>query len=76
MGKEEHEEKMAICPVGRFFLDLEMFLKGRSSFSKHMNQARIEFLKAVRSLVDERISQLEKNQEAVKQKKATRIKVQ
>ena len=76
MSKEKNNAEMVLCPVGRFFLDLQKFPKGKSKFSGHMNKARIEFLKAIRSLVDERIEQLEKGSETKKQKKASKIKVE
>ena len=76
MGKEKNNEETVVCPVGRFFLDLQRLSKGKSKFSGHMNKARIEFLKAIRSLVDERIEHLEKGSESRKQKKASKIKVE
>ena len=61
MGKEKrHEEEMVICPVGRFFLDMERVAGRKSKFMEHLDRSRIEFLKAVRTLVDERIQDLEK----------------
>ena len=75
MSKEKNNEAMAVCPVGRFFLDLQAFSNRKSKFSSHMNNAGIEFLKAIRSLVDERIEHLEKGSRPEKQKKASKIKV-
>ncbi len=40
-----------------------------------MTQSRIEILKGIRSLVDERIEQLDKKKSAKTKKKATKIKV-
>ena len=75
MSKEKNNEELAVCPVGRFFLDLQGLSNRKSKFSSHMNNARIEFLKAIRSLVDERIEYLEKGSKSKKQKKASKIKV-
>jgi hypothetical protein len=41
-----------------------------------MTQSRIEFLKGIRCLVDERIENLEKQHSARSQKKRTKIKVE
>lgn len=76
MVKEKHKEEMVICPVGRFFSDLEEFFGEKSKFFDHLNQSRIEFLKAVRSLVDERIESLEKKGSKGGKKKMTKIKVE
>ena len=66
---------MTICPVGRFFLDLENVLGKKSDFFKHMTRSRIEFLKAMRSVLDERITTLEKAGTSTAKKRMTRIKV-
>jgi hypothetical protein len=61
MGKKKHaDDKGVLCPVGRFFSELERGDERRSQFFKHLSRARVEFLKAVRSLVDERIDVLER----------------
>ena len=60
MAKEKHKEEMMYCPVARFFSDLEKISERKSAFFEHLNSSRIEFLKAIRSLVDERIDSLEK----------------
>ena len=61
MGKKQDEERSALmCPVGRFFMDLDKMAGKKSKFFDHLSRSRIEFLKAVRSLVDERIQTLEK----------------
>ena len=76
MAKEKVENEVVLCPVGRFFLDLEKMRGGKSKFSEHMSRSRVEFLKAIRSLVDERIESLEKKTADKGKKKATRIKVE
>jgi hypothetical protein len=43
------------CPVGTFFRDVERTFGKKSSFIDHMTQSRIEVLKGIRSLVDERV---------------------
>ena len=75
MAKEKHKEEKFHCPVGRFFEDLEGLQGGKSEFFGHLNQSRLEFLKAIRSLVDAKIENIEKKS-AKKGKKATKIKVE
>ena len=74
MVKKKEEERVA-CPVGKFFMDLQKLSRTRFKFFEHMDLSRIEFLKAIRSLVDERIEGLEEKKRSKQGKKATRIKV-
>ena len=76
MAKEKNKEEIFVCPVGKFFSELERLSPDKSKFFKHLNQSRVEFLKAVRSLLDERIENLEQRQEGKRAKKATKIKVE
>jgi hypothetical protein len=76
MAAKKSESQMAICPVGKFFMDIENVFGKKSDFLKHMTQSRIEFLKAMRTLLDERIDTLEKAKSSKKKKKRmTKIKV-
>jgi len=75
MAQKKVEEDVFVCPVGKFFSDLEKVSLKKSKFFEHLNLSRVEFLKAIRSLVDERIQDLE--QKASKsEKRATKIKVE
>jgi hypothetical protein len=76
MGKKHHDEEMVVCPVGRFFMDLEKSSARRSKFFEHLDRSRIEFLKALRSLLDESIDAMEKKERSGRGKKATRIEVE
>jgi hypothetical protein len=76
MAKRKDEGDTFECPVGRFFSDMEKIAGRKSKFFKHMSKSRIEFLKAVRSLVDERIETLEKQDSSKARKRATKIKVE
>jgi hypothetical protein len=71
--KHKKEEKFH-CPVGRFFEDLEGLQGGKSEFFDHLNKSHLEFLKAIRSLVDGKIEHIEKKTR--KKKKATKIEVE
>jgi hypothetical protein len=74
--EKKHKEEKFQCPVGRFFEDLEGLHGGsKSEFFDHLNKSRLEFLRAIRSLVDEKIEHMEKKG-AKKKKKATKIKVE
>jgi hypothetical protein len=77
MAKQK-EEEMVVCPVGKFLLDLQKGLKGsrkKSKFFEHLDLSRIEFLKALRSLIDDRIEGLEEKKSSRQEKKATKIEV-
>jgi hypothetical protein len=76
MGKKKNEEEVLSCPVGRFFSDLEKLPWTKSEVYTHLNQAKVEFLKTIRSLVDERIETLEKKSATKNKKKMTKIEVQ
>jgi hypothetical protein len=76
MGKKADEREVALCPVGRFFLELEKVSGKKSDFLEHLTLSRIEFLKAIRSLVDERIEDLEKKGSKRGKRKAKKITVE
>jgi hypothetical protein len=60
MAKESLREEMMSCPVVRFFSDLEKTYGRKSPFFEHLKNSRIEFLTAIKSLIDGRIDSLEK----------------
>jgi hypothetical protein len=76
MGSEKNEKETVLCPVGRFFMDLEKTAGERSAFFEHLNNSRVEFLKAVRALVDERIGHLEGKGQTRDQDRMTKIEVE
>ena len=76
MAKKKVEDEVFVCPVGKFFSDLEKVSRRKSKFFEHMNLSKVEFLKAIRSLVDERIEDLEKKGSSKGEKRATKIKVE
>jgi hypothetical protein len=75
MAKGKNNQETISCPIARIFSEMEKAYGRKSTFFNHLHQSQIEFLKAVRSLVDDRINELEKKKEIGK-KKATRIKVE
>ena len=76
MNEKKNRDEIVCCPVGEFFSDLENTFGKKSKFFKHMNQSRIEFLRAIRALVDEGIEALENKGSPKRGKKATKIKVE
>ena len=76
MAEKKINEETIACPVGTFFRELENAFGRRSRFFEHMTQARVEFLKGLRSLIDERIAHLEKKDSKKPRKKMTKIKVE
>jgi len=75
MEKHADEKEPTLCPVGRFFAELEKRGGRESGFCDHLNRSRIEFLKAIRSLVDEGIERMEKRNAGVT-RRATKIDVE
>lgn len=81
MEKErvEREEMMAEesfeCPVGQLFGCLKRSFGPKSEFRRHLYRSKIEFLKALRSLIDERIEDLEKRAEG-SPKKAIKVAIE
>ncbi|MBI4767178.1 MAG: hypothetical protein HY787_21745 [Deltaproteobacteria bacterium] len=75
MAKEKTNQEIMSCPVARIFSEMEKAYGRKSNFFNHLRQSQVEFLKAVRSLVDDRIDELEKKSEKGK-KKTTKIEVE
>ena len=75
MAAKKGKEQIVDCPVGRFFMDLEDSMGKKSKFFKHMNRSKVEFLKGIRSLLDERIDHYEKKGSKKTDKKMTKIKI-
>jgi hypothetical protein len=76
MAKKKEKTETMICPVGQFFMDLKKGPWDDSEFVAHLDRSRIEFLKAIRSLIDDRIDNMEKKRKGRSKKKATKIDVE
>lgn len=76
MTDENTRDDVVGCPVGRFFSGLDRMFGKDSEFHAHINRSRIEFLKAVRAIVDQGIENLEKKGTGDGEQKMTRIKVE
>ena len=70
-GKGAEEHKTCSCPFCLSSRMMEEAKEQYSGFFTHLRQARIEVLRAFRTLIDERISSLEKNK-----RKVTKVKVE
>ena len=64
------------CLVGKFIQGLEDFSKNAPEFKNHLDQSRLEFLKAVKALVDSTIKTLEKKNTPGQQKVAQKITIE
>ena len=76
MEKKDKKERACDCPVGKVFDLLEQGPDQNSSFYKHLNRSKLEFLKAIQTLVEERIEALEKKANKGRKKKIKKIKVE
>jgi hypothetical protein len=77
MSKKKTAEKDSfVCPVGKFFMTFERKGEKKSEFFEHLSKSRIEFLRAVRSLVDDQIERLEKKERPTTGERMTKIEVE
>ena len=74
MSNEKFKDGPFICPMGRFIGNVEKIFDTKSEFFQHLKQSQIEFLRAGKSLVDERIDSLERK--GFGDEKMTKIKVE
>jgi len=73
--KTVEKEKDFVCPLCFLAGCLRDVTDRRSAFFEHMNNARIEFLEGIKSLIDERIESIKKGA-GKKKSKLTKIKVE
>ena len=76
MVEKTGKKERISCSVGTLFADLEKTFGKKSSFYQHMTQSKIEFLKGVKSLLDDRIEHLEKKGSKKTGAKLTKVKVE
>ncbi len=75
-AKDKDKNDRGSCLVGRFFSDLEKASGNKAKFLEHLSRSKLEFLKAVKYLVDDKIEDLEKKRPAKGKKRATKIRVE
>ena len=76
MGNKKNEDQRTECSMSRFFRELEDVMGKKSAFFEHMSRSRIEFLKGIRSLLDDRIQYYEKKGSKKSRQKMTKIRVE
>jgi hypothetical protein len=76
MAQKKNKEQIAVCPVGKFFMDIEDIMGKKSKFFNHMARSKVEFLKGIRALLDEGIDYYDKRGSKPAGKKMTKIKVE
>ena len=74
--KSEAGSAKALCPLGKLFQGLEDLSKNAPEFRKHLDRSHLELLKAVKTLVDSRIKNLEKKNTPGKRKVARKITIE
>jgi hypothetical protein len=74
-SKTTGKEESFVCPLCLFLGCVRDATEKKSDFLQHMNNARIEFLEGIKSLIDERIEAAKKGTKAGKSK-LTKIKVE
>jgi len=74
--KSEAGDAKALCPLGKFFQGLEDLSKNAPKFRKHLDRSHLELLKAVKTLVDSKIKNLEKRNIPEKRKVARKITIE
>ncbi len=74
-SKTVGEQEAFVCPVCLILGSLRNMTEKKSAFFQHMQNARIEFLEAIKALIDERIEAVKKGTGARKSR-LTKIKVE
>jgi hypothetical protein len=70
-GKSEKQE--LVCPICRLLADVCECFAAKSDFLTHLNNARLEILEGIRSLLDARIEALRKRGKG--EKRTSKIEV-
>ncbi len=62
------------CPIGELISQVWATFGAESEFRRHMRNSKIELLKAIRSIIDKKIEDLEKHSTASK-KRACKVEI-
>ena len=73
--KTKKEDEEFICPMCIVSRCLRDMVDTKSPFFEHMNNARVEFLEGIKSLIDERIEAIKKGS-GTRKSRLTKIKVE
>ncbi|NVL89701.1 MAG: hypothetical protein HWN69_01725 [Desulfobacterales bacterium] len=74
-SKTKEKEEGIVCPLCLFLGGIRDVTEKKSAFFEHMNNARIEFLEGIKSLIDERIDAIKKGA-GTRKSRLTKIKVE
>jgi hypothetical protein len=75
--EKKTKDSTVYCPVARVCKELENAFGKESRFLEHLRRSRIEFLKGVKALVEDRIEDLEKRAgKGNRKKKMEKIEVE
>jgi len=74
-SKTKEKEEGFVCPMCMLLGCLKDLTDRKSAFFQHMNNARIEFLEGIKSLIDERIDAIKKGT-GTRKSRLTKIKVE
>jgi len=74
-SKTKEKEEGFVCPMCMLLGCLKDLTDRKSAFFQHMNNARIEFLEGIKSLIDERIEAMKKGT-GTRKSRLTKIKVE
>lgn len=75
-NKTEACDEKTLCPFGKIFKGLDDLSKNAPEFKEHLDRSRLELLKAVKTLVDAKIKNLEKRNTQGKKKVARKITIE
>ncbi len=76
MTKKESTKEKISCPIGKFISAFGKQIGINSEFHTHMKQSRIEFLKAIRTMIDKRIDIIHQEKNCADKKKVTKIEME
>ena len=78
MAEEKNSDHgtQTFCPLGKFFQRFENLLKNAPEVCEHLSRSRLEFLKAIKTVLDSKIDTLEKKSKPGKRKVAKKITIE
>ena len=78
MGRKKTDacDEKTVCSLGKIFKGLEGLSENAPEFKKHLDRSRLELLKAVKTLVDSKIKNLEKKNTPGKRKVVRKITIE
>ncbi|SFM85028.1 hypothetical protein [Thermodesulforhabdus norvegica] len=62
------------CPIGELINQVRSTFGSESEFRQHIRNSKVEFLKAIRSIIDKKIQDLEQSSK-ISERRATKVQV-